>query len=449
MFLYIGACLYPKKTKRRWYNKKHFIIPVSILTALLILAVVLGSTLGSKSTHNASANICDGFVRHENWDIYGNNISLVAGVIDYASCCSICQATKECAAFVYSPSSKECWTKKSVESGGIFNDKKISGYKVNVCNDFVRKDSCCSQCQATSGCIAFTYSPLSQRCSLKKSMGTGGNATGDSISGYYFYPLRGSSIDIHPNAQWQQDGITVAGGNGKGNSLNQLSLPWGLYVDDDETIYVADYENHRIMKWRSGATSGQVVAGGNGKGNGDNQLSNPYDVIVDKERDYLIICDSSNKRVVRWPRLDGTRGETIISNIGCWGLTMDEYGSLYVVDDDNNAVRRYKIGDAEGTVVAGGNGRGNRLNQFNGPRYVFVDRHYSVYVSERDNNRAMKWAEGAKYKRWASATNPLFRGSKVLMHLDIIIDCTDKLLARWRQIDDPTKTHLNMNEQTR
>ncbi|CAF1643204.1 unnamed protein product [Rotaria sordida] len=59
MFLYIGACLYPKKTKRRWYNKKHFIIPVSILTALLILAVVLGSTLGSKSTHNASGMYFD------------------------------------------------------------------------------------------------------------------------------------------------------------------------------------------------------------------------------------------------------------------------------------------------------------------------------------------------------------------------------------------------------
>ena len=48
-------------------------------------------------------------------------------------------------------------------------------------------------------------------------------------------------LDIHPNATWIQNGITVAGGNGQGNGMNQLSDPLGLYVDDDETVYVADY----------------------------------------------------------------------------------------------------------------------------------------------------------------------------------------------------------------
>ena len=133
-------------------------------------------------------------------------------------------------------------------------------------------------------------------------------------------PLRGSSIDIHPNAKWQQNGLTVAGGNGQGNGINQLSNPWGLYVDDDQTIYVADESNHRIVEWKWGATSGQVVAGGNGQGSGNHQLSNPTDVIVDKERDSLIICDCSNRRVVRWPRRNGTNGETIISNIDCCGF---------------------------------------------------------------------------------------------------------------------------------
>ncbi|CAF4580393.1 unnamed protein product, partial [Rotaria sp. Silwood2] len=81
-------------------------------------------------------------------------------------------------------------------------------------------------------------------------------------------PLRGSSIDNHPNAKRQQNGITVVDGNRQGNGINQLSYPYGLYVDDDQTVYVADESNHRIVEWKWGATSGQVVAGGNGQGSG-------------------------------------------------------------------------------------------------------------------------------------------------------------------------------------
>ena len=150
------------------------------------------------------------------------------------------------------------------------------------------------------------------------------------------------------------------------------------------------------MEWKSGATSGQVVAGGNEEGSGDHQLSYPQDVTVDKERDSLIICDCSNRRVVRWPRRNGTSGETIISNISCRGLTMDENGSLYVTDGGKDEVRRYRRGESQGTVVAGGNGSGNRLDQLSSPTCVFVDRDHSVYVSEYGNTRVMKWVEGAK-----------------------------------------------------
>ncbi|CAF3699576.1 unnamed protein product [Rotaria sp. Silwood1] len=209
-------------------------------------------------------------------------------------------------------------------------------------------------------------------------------------------PLRESSIDIHPNARWQQNGLTIVGRNGQGNGINQLSYPCGLYVDEDQTIYVADQDNHRIVEWKWGATSGRVVAGGNGQGSGAHQLNNPRDVIVDKERDCLIISDWLNRRVVRWPRRNGTSGETIISYIVCVGLTIDENGSLYVVDYGTNAVRRYRRGESQGTVVAGGNGSGNRLDQLSFPYYVFVDRDHSVYVSEWNNHRVMKWVEGAK-----------------------------------------------------
>ena len=168
-----------------------------------------------------------------------------------------------------------------------------------------------------------------------------------------------------------------------------------MYIDDDQTIYIADRLNHRIIEWKWNATSGQVVAGGNKEGNQDHQLSYPTDVIVDKERDNLIICDYGNRRVVRWSRRNGTSGETIISNIDCFGLTMDENGSLYIIDEGKHEVRRYRRGESQGTVVAGGNGDGDRLDQLSSPEYVFVDRDHSVYVSDYGNDRVMKWMEGA------------------------------------------------------
>ena len=113
--------------------------------------------------------------------------------------------------------------------------------------------------------------------------------------------------------------------------------------------------------------------------------------------DSLIICDSDNRRVTRWPRRKGTRsGETIVDNIDCFGLTMDDEGSLYVTDVGKHEVRRYRRGETNGTVVAGGNGKGAALNQLNYPRYVCVDEEHAVYVSEEGNHRVMKWMKGAK-----------------------------------------------------
>ncbi|CAF3915415.1 unnamed protein product [Adineta steineri] len=202
---------------------------------------------------------------------------------------------------------------------------------------------------------------------------------------------------ININTKWTQHGITIAGGNGQGNQLNQLDGPEGIYVDDDhQTIYIADWGNHRIVEWKYGAKNGQVVAGGNGNGNGSDQLSFPTNVIVDKKNDSLIICDKGNRRVVRWSCQNGRNGETIISDIDCWGLTMDNNGDFYVTDYWKSEVRRWKQGDTEGTIVAGGNGQGNHLNQLHHPTYIFVDEHHSVYVSDITNHRVIKWMKGAK-----------------------------------------------------
>ncbi|CAF1196595.1 unnamed protein product [Rotaria sp. Silwood1] len=205
------------------------------------------------------------------------------------------------------------------------------------------------------------------------------------------------STNLNANAKWIQHGVTVAGGNGYGSGLNQLHFPWGLCIDDDDqTIYIAEYYNNRIVEWKYGATTGRIVAGGNGLGNHLDQFNSPRDVIIDKETNSLIISDYGNKRVVRWPRQNGTNGVTIISNIGCFGLAMDDERFLYVVDHDKHEVKRYRMGENRGKIIAGGNGQGDRLDQLNHPAYIFVDRDHSVYVSDYSNHRIIKWMKDAK-----------------------------------------------------
>ncbi len=59
-------------------------------------------------------------------------------------------------------------------------------------------------------------------------------------------------------------------------------------------------------------------------------------------------------------------------------------------------VRRWKIGDRSGTIVAGGNGPENDLNQLNYPTCIVIDQYYSLYVSDCLNNRVVKLIKDAK-----------------------------------------------------
>jgi hypothetical protein len=111
--------------------------------------------------------------------------------------------------------------------------------------------------------------------------------------------------------KWTRDasgahkGIIVAGiSDGKfGSGASELRKPAGVFVDRDGYIYVADTENHRIMKFPPGSssgTSGTLVAGVNGThGNGANQLDSPYGVFVDRTG-VIYVADTGNDRIQKF-----------------------------------------------------------------------------------------------------------------------------------------------------
>ncbi|CAF1279988.1 unnamed protein product [Adineta steineri] len=195
--------------------------------------------------------------------------------------------------------------------------------------------------------------------------------------------------------QWKQNAITVAGRNEQGRQLNQLFFPVGIFIDKNKNIFIADFYNHRIVKWKYNSKEGQIIAGGNETGNRRDQLNYPTYVIVDQQNHSIIIADQGNRRVIQWLN---KKQQILIDNIDCFSLLMDKHGFLYVSDYKKNEVRRWKVGEYnnEGIVVAGGNKIGNQLNQLNCPSYIFVDEDQSIYVSDVKNNRVMKWRKGTK-----------------------------------------------------
>ena len=203
---------------------------------------------------------------------------------------------------------------------------------------------------------------------------------------------------IHEHARWLQNGACVAGGHGAGNQLNQLFFPEGLAIDGDANLYIADWWNNRIIEREKAKNNIRIVLDQSQNRDEFESIFQPTSVIIDREFGSLVIAENGRRRVLQLSCQDSTiKVETLIEKTRCWGLAIDEQGNVYVTDIEEHEVRRYVRGKTmtKGEIVAGGNGPGSRDDQLNSPRFVYVDSEMSVYVSDQENHRIMKWVKGA------------------------------------------------------
>ena len=231
-----------------------------------------------------------------------------------------------------------------------------------------------------------------------------GNANSAATQFNWTYDSTGPTMVISSNSSSSANTIsTVAGGNGQGNALNQINYANGIFVDSSNNVYVADTDNHRIVKWEPGATEGVVVAGGNGQGDALNQLYEPQDIYIDSSGN-IYISDKGNHRILKWEP-SSSEGVIVAGGNGQGsalnqlylplGIDMDSSGNFYIADHGNDRIIKWDSGASEGTVVAGGNGGGDSLNQLKAPMSVAVDSNDNIYVVSSNNERVTKWSSGA------------------------------------------------------
>jgi hypothetical protein len=143
--------------------------------------------------------------------------------------------------------------------------------------------------------------------------------------------------------------LPVAGtDNDPGSSSVGLIEPHGIFVDTNFDLYVADTGNCRIQRFLPGESNGTTVAG---KGIPQNlQLNRPTDVVLDSDR-YLFIADNENHRIIR---VGVDMFECII---GCtnhsgaasnefnkpYAIRFDSYGNLYVADEFNYRIQKFMV----------------------------------------------------------------------------------------------------------
>lgn len=208
-----------------------------------------------------------------------------------------------------------------------------------------------------------------------------------------------SEVDFTTSFLTKGEAITIAGGNGEGSRIDQLSQPndvsfdyagnmyilegdhnririwntstnqaesviqwndWGsyyMYVDSAGNIYRNNEQSHSILKLAVGSNNWTTVAGGNGPGSDPNQLNRPY------------------------------------------GFAVDSEGNIYIADRENHRIQKWTPNASVGITAAGGNGNGQNWdsspNQLAYPYDVAIDGNGDFYIAQANNNWIIKWKTGA------------------------------------------------------
>jgi sugar lactone lactonase YvrE len=229
-----------------------------------------------------------------------------------------------------------------------------------------------------------------------------------------------------------QPNFTSNTANNGGVSASSLNFPYGMVLDAQGNLYIADSDNNRVLEYDSPLTTdlvadrvfGQPDFTSNAANNGGvsaSSLYRPTDVAVDQQGN-LYIADTWNNRVLKYDsplttdasadRVFGQPNFTanIANNGGISasslntpaGLAFDSQGNLFIADLNNHRVLGYAlslgisanavylIGQPDFTTNTANNG-GISASRLNSPAELVLDSQGNLYISDFGNHRVLEY----------------------------------------------------------
>lgn len=212
-------------------------------------------------------------------------------------------------------------------------------------------------------------------------------------------------------------------------TANGMILPTGLAFSSNGTLWVADYYNHRVLRFDNAATkpngaSADGVLGQAGfftatSGTTQNRMSYPTDLTIDSNGT-LWVVDQGNHRVLRFnnptTKENGANADGVLGQMNFTskttgttrntfelpsGVAADSKGTLWVADNGNARVLRFDAAASKpnGADADGVLGQPNftstteNISQtgFNGPWGLAIDQNGALWVTDSGNRRALRF----------------------------------------------------------
>jgi len=196
-------------------------------------------------------------------------------------------------------------------------------------------------------------------------------------------------------------GRMVAGTGVPGQELSQLNGPLGIAVGPDNSLYVVDTGNQRVMRWVAEAAAGTVVLSTPGQ-----PVNTPQTVAIGRNGALFVLSQ-------RWASADwyyavdrwdsGSSHGVPVSPPGCSGLAAFAIGSVDTMyfaclvsgsspsGEGSYVIKRFVVGESEGKIIAGGGSEGLLDIKHLVPLGLVVGSDNQVYVMDPPTPRVTHW----------------------------------------------------------